>query len=225
MLHLSLHLPRYRLQITVTKRKRNNEVIGLTQRIKGVFSVRKGSRVSRFFRTLFEVKRIKTFFGGNLVLFALITPMITPQVSAFSKGTITEVTTLSSVAIEFTTKTAVRVPLDQYTVTQKFSGKHPGVDMAEPQGNPVYPIMKGRIESTIFARFEYGNHIIINHGSGIKSLYGHLSKILVKVGDEVDTNTVIGKVGSTGWSTGSHLHLEIIENGNHINPFTVIPIK
>ena len=64
--------------------------------------------------------------------------------------------------------------------------------------------------------------MLINHGSGFKSLYAHLGKIVVLPGDEVDKNTVIGTVGSTGWSTGSHLHLEVYENDRTFNPLTIL---
>ena len=63
---------------------------------------------------------------------------------------------------------------------------------------------------------------MINHGSGFKSLYAHLAKITVNEGDEVDKNTVLGTVGSTGWSTGSHLHLEVYDNGRTFNPLTIL---
>ena len=80
------------------------------------------------------------------------------------------------------------------------------------------PILPGKVEKTARLRFGYGNYIIVNHGSGFKSLYAHLSKITVKEEQKVDKNTVIGFIGSTGWSTGPHLHLEIINNKERVNP-------
>ena len=70
---------------------------------------------------------------------------------------------------------------------------------------------------------QYGNAILINHGSGFLSLYAHLSKILVKKDDIVTNQTVIGKIGATGRAFGDHLHLEIYENGKTINPLSVLP--
>ena len=64
----------------------------------------------------------------------------------------------------------------------------------------------------------YGRHLVINHGGGQASLYAHCSEILVTAGDEVGTDTVIARVGSTGRSTGPHLHIEIIIDGKPVNP-------
>ena len=82
--------------------------------------------------------------------------------------------------------------------------------------------MGGMVKTAAYTRFGYGNYIIINHGSSYKSLYAHLSKIIVEKNQEVDKGTVIGLVGSTGLSTGSHLHLEVWENDHPINPLTIL---
>ena len=68
----------------------------------------------------------------------------------------------------------------------------------------------------------FGNYIIINHGNGYQSLYGHLSKIIAKKGQSVDSSTKIGLVGSTGYSTGPHLHFTVYKNGKTINPLVVL---
>jgi murein DD-endopeptidase MepM/ murein hydrolase activator NlpD len=73
------------------------------------------------------------------------------------------------------------------------------------------------------ARDGYGNTVFIDHGNNLTSRYAHLSKIEVKVGDKVNMDTEIGKLGITGRTTGPHLHLEIHENGKAINPLTVLP--
>jgi murein DD-endopeptidase MepM/ murein hydrolase activator NlpD len=74
-------------------------------------------------------------------------------------------------------------------------------------------------------RGDYGNLVIISHGEEYQTYYGHLSQILVKEGQEVKVSTFIGKVGSTGRSTGSHLHYEIIRNNKKINPKTFINLN
>jgi len=73
----------------------------------------------------------------------------------------------------------------------------------------------------LFVRYDptgYGNYVVINHGGHQATLYGHCSAILVAEGDEVTTDTVIAKVGSTGKSTGNHCHFEIIIDGKAVNP-------
>jgi len=68
----------------------------------------------------------------------------------------------------------------------------------------------------------YGNYVIITHEAGYQSLYGHLSTISVKRGQGVVQGAVIGKVGNTGYSTGSHLHFSVYRNGKMIDPFSVL---
>lgn len=105
-----------------------------------------------------------------------------------------------------------------------FSGNrsfHSGADMACPQGTPVYAALDGKVTTTGYNE-TYGNYIIITHHSGYKSLYAHLSSINCKKGNFVYTNTVIGKVGNTGLSTGPHLHFTVYKNGVTVNPLSLI---
>ncbi|HUZ60973.1 MAG TPA: peptidoglycan DD-metalloendopeptidase family protein [Hanamia sp.] len=94
---------------------------------------------------------------------------------------------------------------------------HKGLDIAAPYGAPVRAMAKGTVE---FAglRGGFGNCIMLKHGNGFETLYGHLSKILVKVGQPINIGEQIGRVGSTGRSTGPHLHYEIHHYGEKINP-------
>ena len=94
---------------------------------------------------------------------------------------------------------------------------HGGIDMACPKGTSIYPTSEGEVITAGWSNI-YGNYVVIKHHSGYKSLYGHMSKILCAKGNYVNTNTVIGKVGSTGQSTGPHLHFTISKNDKAINP-------
>lgn len=98
---------------------------------------------------------------------------------------------------------------------------HGGIDMAIAQGTPVYAALDGKVTQTGY-NATYGNYVIITHHSGYKSLYGHLSAITCKKGNFVYTTTMIGKVGSTGMSTGPHLHLTVYKNGKTVNPLSLI---
>lgn len=105
-----------------------------------------------------------------------------------------------------------------------FSGKrsyHSGIDMACPQGTPIYASLAGEVTSTGFNNV-YGNFVIVTHHSGYKTLYGHMSAILVAKGNHVYNNTVIGKVGSTGMSTGPHLHFTVYKFGKTVNPLGLL---
>jgi len=94
---------------------------------------------------------------------------------------------------------------------------HEGLDIAAPEGTDIYPIKEGRV---IFSgqQGSYGNIVIIDHGDEFISKYAHNSVNLVKEGDEVDSNTIIAKVGSTGVSTAPHLHFEVRYHGESTDP-------
>jgi len=182
-----------------------------------------GNPVSRVFRRLFETKKARELFGINLLVTALITSTVSPSISApLAKEGEEIIPSISPQIIEFTTQNSVRWPVESIRITQGYRRFHQAIDLAEPLGSPVYPLTEGKVEKIFRQRVGYGNHIIIDHGSGFKSLYAHLSKIIVKEGQEVDKNTVIGLVGSTGWSTGPHLHLEVYDNGQTFNPLTIL---
>ena len=94
---------------------------------------------------------------------------------------------------------------------------HGGIDMACPQGTSIWAAMPGKVTATGYNN-TYGNFVIIEHHSGYKTLYGHMSQILAVKGQWVDLNTRIGRVGSTGLSTGPHLHFTVFKNGRQVNP-------
>jgi murein DD-endopeptidase MepM/ murein hydrolase activator NlpD len=95
--------------------------------------------------------------------------------------------------------------------------KHEGVDLAAPKGTPVYATGNAVVSQACW-RPGYGKLIELNHGFGYKTRYGHLSKIYINAGDSVTRGQVIGEVGNTGVSEGSHLHYEVRYRGNTVNP-------
>lgn len=109
-----------------------------------------------------------------------------------------------------------------------FSGEgietHKGLDIAGPMGAPVKAMAKGEVA---FAGVKggFGNCIMLKHGNGFETLYGHLSKILVHVGEQINIGEQIGNIGSTGRSTGPHLHYEIHRNGEKIDPKNFITLN
>lgn len=94
---------------------------------------------------------------------------------------------------------------------------HTGVDIAGPLGTPVYSAAAGKVLYTGWFG-GYGKIVVIDHGSGVSTLYGHLSAILVGTGTNVPRGAVVGRIGSTGYSTGPHLHFEVRVNGRPVNP-------
>ena len=95
---------------------------------------------------------------------------------------------------------------------------HPGLDFSAPAGTPIYATADGAIEVAGNRGDGYGNCVIINHGYGYKTLYGHMFRVKARGGQRVKRGEVIGYVGSTGKSTGPHCHYEVIKNGNKIDP-------
>ena len=104
---------------------------------------------------------------------------------------------------------------DPFTKVRKF---HYGMDFSSPRGTPVYATGDGRVERADNRSTGYGNHIRIDHGYGYTSLYAHLYKYNVRVGQKVQRGDVIGFVGSTGRSEAPHLHYEIFKDEERINP-------
>ena len=101
-----------------------------------------------------------------------------------------------------------------------FTGKrsyHSGVDMACPMGTGIFAALPGRVTATGY-NSTYGNYVIVTHQGGYKTLYGHMSAITTVKGAYVTQDTRIGKVGSTGMSTGPHLHFTVFKNNKQVNP-------
>jgi len=96
---------------------------------------------------------------------------------------------------------------------------HTGTDISAPTGTAIYAANSGEVITSQYST-AYGNYVAINHGGGLVTLYAHMSKRLVSEGDTVKKGDTIGKVGSTGYATGPHLHFEIIKNGDYIDPMT-----
>jgi murein DD-endopeptidase MepM/ murein hydrolase activator NlpD len=101
------------------------------------------------------------------------------------------------------------------------NGHHAGLDISTDRGEPVYATADGTVESAAYSG-DYGNLVTISHGFGLTTRYGHLSGFAVKPGELVKRGEVIGYVGSTGRSTGPHLHYEILANGRLLNPLQLL---
>ncbi len=122
-------------------------------------------------------------------------------------------------------------PLNYLTVTCAYGWRihpiwgdkrfHTGVDLAANQGDPIYAIASGTVTTATYSD-AYGYNVSISHGSGYGSMYAHMTNYVVSAGDYVTQGQVIGYVGSTGWSTGPHLHFEIYVNGSTVNPMDYV---
>lgn len=102
------------------------------------------------------------------------------------------------------------------------SSFHKGIDISGNYGDNVYAYKYGKVISSGYNSGGYGNMILIKHEDGSSTRYAHLSSVLVSVGDTVYGGQTIGRVGSTGISTGNHLHFEVLINGSNVNPYNYI---
>ena len=100
---------------------------------------------------------------------------------------------------------------------------HAGIDISAPWGTPVLAAASGQVLLATRAGGGYGIEIILDHGDGLRTVYGHLSELDIQAGEEVSRGQLIGLVGSTGFSTGPHLHFEVRQNGELRNPLNLLP--
>lgn len=114
-------------------------------------------------------------------------------------------------------------PVDGGYLSQGYSAYHQAYDIATDLGAPIHPLGAGIIDFAGRVADGKGNIVIIDHGDGLKSLYAHMGKVSVGVGNMVNSKTEIGTVGLTGRTTGPHVHLEIFDRGRQIDPASVLP--
>ena len=95
---------------------------------------------------------------------------------------------------------------------------HMGLDFTAPQGTPIYATADGVVRDAGFNTGGYGNRVVINHGFGYETLYGHMYRIKARVGEQIKRGEVIGYIGNTGKSTGPHCHYEVHRNGMPVDP-------
>jgi murein DD-endopeptidase MepM/ murein hydrolase activator NlpD len=118
-----------------------------------------------------------------------------------------------------------KLPLDETRITSEFGFRryrwHHGTDLKLNVGDPIYSTFDGIVRIRSYDRTGYGYYVVVRHKNGLETLYGHMSKILVDVGQEIKAGDILGLGGNTGRSTGPHLHYEIRYQGLSINPTEV----
>ena len=141
--------------------------------------------------------------------------------------------------LEYYRETVKSVPLGKpvwsYWVSSKFGVRndpfnrratgHKGVDLAARSGNKIKVMARGKVTQVKYSNTGYGNLVVVDHGNGFVTKYAHMSKIYVTKGDQLDINDAVGEVGSTGRSTGPHLHYEILYQGRPVDPMPFMQAK
>lgn len=155
-----------------------------------------------------------------------VPPTTKPAAPSYSSGSHTSTNTVGGITwkvpISYTAYTsAFGWRTHPISGTRKF---HQGVDLAAPTGRPIYATRAGTVSTASYQAGGAGNYVQINHGDGYRSIYMHMTHYVVGVGQYVSQGQVIGYCGSTGGSTGPHLHFGISYNGSYVNPANYIPI-
>ncbi len=225
MQKFSLELPKYRLELHTKLVKRRKPLIP-EPLVPTIVEVKKkyrtGSIVGKITRYFAEHKSIRQIFAGNLAFFTIAASFLpVARANDFSKSEQIVIQTQNPIA----TEKGTQIPLDKLIINQGFNSFHPGLDLDANIGDPIKSMRSGKVIFASYTKDGYGNQIVVDHGNGLTTRYAHLSKILVKVGDGVTTNDVIGLVGVTGYTTGPHLHFETRVNNVPQSPFNYIPTK
>jgi len=184
-------------------------------------STRKGSKFSRFFRHVFEHKNIKKAFGVNLAMVTATAAFVPSEASNIDF--VEENVVVEEKYAVLTTQKSIQYPVEKVNITQGYKFYHPGIDLDGITGDNVKPFMAGYVADVSYSGYGYGNAVLVDHGDNITSLYAHLSKIFVVNGQEVNLDTIIGKMGTSGRAYGDHLHLEIRDNDYPMNPHVLLP--
>lgn len=189
---------------------------------------RRSNPLSFALRPIFAHKRIHTAIGTFMALIVAALATISPFTSFAGENTGGPITinVLPEGEIPLTTNQSVVLPIDTFHISQGYNVFHPGLDMAGPIGEAINPVMSGTVTEVVKERFGYGEHVRVTHDNNYETLYAHMSEIDVQPGDKVTTTSKLGELGSTGRSTGPHLHLEVRDDsGLTINPKTFLDIK
>lgn len=224
MKKFSLELPKYRLAMHFRLIKRRKPLVpepiipsvSLVNR-----KYRKGTLVGKAVRHISEHKNARKVLAANFAAFVIASSFL-PTVRAASVATPPDDTVIQT-QTPLVTQKSIQFPLAEVVINQGFSFFHLGIDFGAEIGEPIKSIKAGEVVEAGYATDGYGNTVVVDHGKGLTSRYAHLSKIEVKIGEGISTDTEIGKVGITGHTTGPHLHLEIRQNGIPLNPLSVIP--
>ncbi len=114
-------------------------------------------------------------------------------------------------------------PVDHGYVSQGYSFYHRANDIATDLGTPIHPVGAGIVEFAGYTADGKGNMVEVDHGDGLKTLYAHMGKIYVGVGNTVDTKSELGTVGLTGHTTGPHVHFEVHDHDVQVDPASMLP--
>ncbi len=179
-------------------------------------------RISDVSRFILEKNKTRHIIGFNLASILLLSSLIPfTQIQADVYPHAQELV-IESPEMRINTEETFQMPVPGY-ISQHYGWLHHGIDIAGNNGASVFPITNGVVKEISYTPFGYGLQIVLDHGNGIVSRYAHLQSVNVELNQKLSKKDILGFVGSTGWSTGPHLHLEIYQNSRSVNPFAYVP--
>jgi len=181
--------------------------------------------LSKALRPVFSHSKIRLAFGANLAGAMILVGSVSAAPGVVETFPEAEVGVLKEEVVVATTEPRFVAAVNTLGLSQGYRGFHRAIDLRARVGTPVVAIDDGKVVELVKGRFGYGHYVSVSHADGFGSLYAHLGRIDVSLGEMVKQGQKLGVVGMTGWSTGAHLHLEIFENGKAINPVSVMPVK
>jgi len=195
----------------------------ILKKIRGLLPrTRKSNPISKLLRPVFGKHKFKSFVGLQIIGFSVLVSVVSLPAQALDYS-ITQGEFVRADYGPLVTESTFQLPIEEYLgVTQGFHRMHPAVDIKARVGEKVLPVKAGRVKEVGYLRYGYGHYVLVEHNGGIVSLYAHLGKIEVEKGQPVLRGSVLGEVGMTGWTTGPHLHLEILKDNRYLNPMRVI---
>jgi murein DD-endopeptidase MepM/ murein hydrolase activator NlpD len=222
MKKINLELPKYRLQLHVRLVKRRKPL--LEDPILPTVSVvnkkyKKGTYVGRLGRYFADHKSIRKIFAANFVFIGLLVAFTPQTIHVEAQGSLNPVIGSETSLI---TQKGMQYPVENIRINQNYTFFHPGLDLGGKKGDAIRPVASGVVAYAGWDRSGYGNLVVLTHQNGLDSYYAHLSKVEVTTGQKVEVSTKIGQMGSTGHATGTHLHLEIHQNGASLSPLSIL---
>lgn len=170
---------------------------------------------------ILEKRIVSRVFGWQLAGVAMAFALVAYPTHAFNYDHVADLQEAEQVVVRTTGQ--YQFPLERTMgVSQGFHLLHPGVDYRAPKGTNVYSVEAGVVIEVKAMAVGYGHFVRVAHGGTMSSLYAHLDKVEVVAGQKIARGTELGTVGTTGWSTGPHLHFEMYAGNKAINPASYV---
>lgn len=180
--------------------------------------------LSSLVRKVIDKTRYKKLVAANIMVAGVVFNTLSSPSHAFDYRVTSNLAVRpSEVAVSPKTETKFVNPVVMpIGVSQGYHTFHPGIDVRAPKGSPVVAALEGMVVEVSRSNVGYGYYVRMAHEGTVSTLYAHLNSVEVETGERVSKGKKVGTVGTTGWTTGPHLHFEIYEGTKPLNPASVI---